>query len=319
MKVIKIALVGAGYMSLEHARAFSGLPGVSLVGITSRTRVKAEQLAAIYAGIKVFDSIEEMFGETRADLVIVSVKEMSMSLVALECFSYPWAVLLEKPAGYGLANALLILEAARQNRSRVWVALNRRAYSSTRQAKLRLDSKEGPRFIHVVDQQDQISAREKYGEPTEVVQNYMYANSIHLIDYFRVFGRGEVTRVTPICPWTPLAPWIVLAKVDFSSGDCGVYEGVWSGPGPWAVTVVTPDQRLEMRPLEQASLQVRGERMVTNLPIDPQDIDYKPGLRQQASEMLAALVGQPSLVPTLEDSFKSMQLVSDIFALTETK
>lgn len=318
MQTVKIVLVGAGYMASQHAKAFSGLPGVSLIGITSRTRTRAEQLAAGYPGMQVFDTIEEMYRQTKADLVIVTVKEMSMSRVATECFSHPWAVLLEKPAGYNLANARLILEAARKHGSRVWVALNRRAYSSTRQALARLESVEGPRFIRVLDQQDQVAARDIYKEPPDVVRNYMYANSIHLVDYFRVFGRGEVIRVTPICPWTPQAPWMVLAKVEFSSGDIGVYEGVWNGPGPWAVTVVTSAERLEMRPLEQASVQLRGERKVSQLEIAPEDGEYKPGLRRQAINMLDALKGSSSPMPTLEDAFLSMRLVADIFGLSES-
>lgn len=315
MKEIRIAIVGAGYMASEHAKAFSGLPGVNLVGISSRTRVRAEQIAAEYPGMKVFDSVEALYRETQADLVIVTVKEMSMAQVAIECFRFPWAVLLEKPAGYDLANAQLILEEARKNDRRVWVALNRRAYSSTRKALALLEGSNGPRYIRVLDQQDQVAARDIYKEPPEVVRNYMYANSIHLIDYFRVFGRGEVTRITTICPWTPDAPWMVVAKLEFSSGDLGVYEGVWNGPGPWTVTVVTPDQRLEMRPLEQASLQLRGERRVTQLDISTDDSQFKPGLRQQARNVLNAISGQESPIPSLEDSFESMRLVAGIFGL----
>lgn len=316
MKTIKIALVGAGYMATEHAKAFAGLEGVRLVGITSRTRAKAEQLAAEYRGMEVFDTVEAMYKATQADLVIVTVKELSMAQVATECFRFPWAVLLEKPAGYDLENARLILEESRKKGRHVWVAFNRRAYSSTRQSLARLEESSGPRYIRVLDQQDQVAARDIYKEPQEVVRNYMFANSIHLIDYFRVFGRGEVTRITPICPWTPDAPWMVVAKLDFSSGDAGLYEGVWDGPGPWAVTVVTPAQRLEMRPLEQVSLQLRGERKVTQLDIAVEDSQFKPGLQQQARDVLSALAGQPSPLPTLEESFLSMRLVAGIFGLS---
>ncbi len=315
MKQVKIAIVGAGYMASEHTKAFSGLPGVNLVGITSRTRARAEKLAVEYPGMKVFDSVEELYRETQADLVIITVKEMSMAQVATECFRFPWAALLEKPAGYDLANAQLILEEARKNSRRVWVALNRRAYSSTRQVLARLEGSTSPRYIRVLDQQDQVTARDIYKEPPEVVRNYMYANSIHLIDYFRVFGRGEVTHITPISPWTPDAPWMVVAKLEFSSGDLGIYEAVWNGPGPWTVTVVTPEQRLEMRPLEQASLQLRGERKVTQLEISTDDSQFKPGLRQQARDVLAAIAGLESPIPSLEDSFASMRLVAGIFGL----
>lgn len=314
-KTLKIAFVGAGNMASEHIKAFSGLSNAEITGITSRTRVKAQELVLNYPGIRVFDSIEEMYQKTQADLVIVTVKELSMARVAIECFRFPWAVLLEKPAGYDLENARMILEAARKSGSRVWVALNRRAYSSTRQALARLRSVEGPRFIKVLDQQDQNAARDNYKEPPEVVQNYMYANSIHLIDYLRLFGRGKITRVIPVCPWTPNAPSMVVSKIEFSSGDVGIYEGVWNGPGPWAVTVVTPVERIEMRPLEQISIQLRGERKVFPLAISSDDSEFKPGLRQQALDVLLALDGQVSPIPTLDDAFLSMQLVSDIFSI----
>lgn len=316
MKAIKIAVIGAGYMATEHTKAFGGLEGVSLVGVTSRTRAKAEQLAAQYPDMEVFDTVEAMYKATKADLVIVTVKEMSMAQVATECFRFDWAVLLEKPAGYDLQNARLILEESRKKGRHVWVALNRRSYSSTRQSLALLDTCPGPRYIRVLDQQDQVAARDLYKEPPEVVRNYMYANSIHLVDYFRVFGRGDVTRITPICSWTPDAPWMVVAKLEFSSGDVGLYEGVWNGPGPWAVTVVTPSQRLEMRPLEQVSLQLKGERKVSQLDIAAEDSQFKPGLRQQAKDMLSALAGQSSPMPTLEESFLSMRLVAGIFGLS---
>ena len=143
----------------------------------------------------------------------------------------------------------------------------------------------------------------------------MYANSIHLIDYFRVFGRGEITGVVPVEAWDPENPGMVLAKIVFSSGDIGLYEGVWNGPGPWAVSVTTPQERLEMRPLEQVTVQLRGERKLTSLEIDPDDSAYKPGLRYQAIQALAAVRGETHHLSALEDSWQSMTLVARIFGL----
>lgn len=315
MKTVKVAFVGAGYMATEHAKAFADLPGVSLVGIFSRTRARAEQLADAYPGMVVCDSIPELYQRTQADLVVVTVREMSMNSVAGECFAFPWTVLLEKPAGYDLNDANSIRSAANSKGARVFVAFNRRTYSSTRQALARLESNPGQRFIKVMDQQDQGFARDVVKEPPEVVKNYMYANSIHLIDYFRVFGRGEIIEVVPVEPWNSENPGMVLAKIVFASGDIGLYEGVWNGPGPWAVSVVTSQERLEMRPLEQVAVQLRGERKVTALDIDPDDSAFKPGLRYQAQQAVAAVRGEPHQLASLEDSWQSMNLVARIFGL----
>jgi len=318
MKKIKVALIGAGYMATEHAKAFFDLPDVELAGVFSRTRKRSEELVQQYSTMKVYDSVTELYEHTHADLVVVTVRELSMAIIANECFAFPWIVLLEKPAGYNLADARLIVEAAAKYNSKVYVALNRRAYSSTRQALSRLMNNDRSRFVKVIDQQDQQAARDIYNQPPEIVQNYMYANSIHLIDYFRVFCRGEVISVLPVIPWNPNTPGMVISKIEFSSGDIGLYEGSWNGPGPWAVSVLIAEERIEMRPLEQVFVQLKGERKITALDLDPDDINFKPGLRFQAKQAIAAVKGDANNLPTLADSWESMKLVSKIFNLDES-
>lgn len=312
-KTLKVAIVGAGYMASEHLKAFVATGEAEVVGITSRTRSRAEQLVADFPGVVVYDSLEEMYQETSADIVVVTVTELDMADIAKRCFQFPWLVLLEKPAGYNLADAMDIHAAAVAQQSRVYVALNRRAYSSTRQAVQRLADNDGPRFIKVLDQQDQQAALTIHNNPPLMVENYMFANSIHLIDYIRVLGRGEVVSVENICRWDPANPGVVLALVTFSSGDKGLYEGIWNGPGPWVVTVNTPQERLEMRPLEQVSVQRYGERRSASLDIDPVDSQYKPGLLYQAQQLLGAARGEPAELADLGEALKSMELVARIF------
>src|SRR5687768_8726562 len=121
-------------MAREHARAFAALPDAQLVGIHSRTRPRAEELAAQYQISSVCGSVQELFECTRAGLVVVTVSELSMSEVSRSCFDYPWTVLLEKPAGYDLADAKAIHAAALAAGRSAFVALNRRHYSATRAA-----------------------------------------------------------------------------------------------------------------------------------------------------------------------------------------
>jgi predicted dehydrogenase len=146
-----------------------------------------------------------------------------------------------------------------------------------------------------------------------VVENWMYANSIHVIDYLIAFGRGGVKSVDVIRPWAGEASNVVLAKIDFHSGDVGLYEGIWQGPGPWAVTVSTPAKRWEFRPLENAVFQVRGERRLQPTEPHPWDKQFKSGFRRQAEEVVRALGGQPSQAPTLEQSLDTMRLIAAIF------
>src|SRR4029077_12521793 len=126
-----VAVLGAGSMAREHVRAFADVPEVAVVGIHSRTPAKAEALAKELKVADVYSSIPELYERTRADLVVVAVPELAARSVSEACFAFPWAVLLEKPAGYNLADAEAIQATAKSKKRRVWVGLNRRFLSST--------------------------------------------------------------------------------------------------------------------------------------------------------------------------------------------
>ncbi len=82
---LNVAIIGAGNMAAEHARAFADIPQVCLAGVHSRTRARAEALAEKYSIAGVYDSVDDLYRATRADLVIVTVFELSMKAVARAC------------------------------------------------------------------------------------------------------------------------------------------------------------------------------------------------------------------------------------------
>ena len=307
-----VAIVGAGYMGREHIRAFANVPGVTIAGIHSRTRPRAEALAKEFGIPYVCDSVPELHERTQADLVVVAVPETAANAVSRACFEFPWTVLMEKPPGYNLRDAEEIQSAATDKHRKVLVGLNRRFLSSTRAALADLAQYDSPRFIHVQDQQN-LEEAASYGHADVVVENWMYANSIHVVDYLPAFGRGKITSVTPVFAWDPKTSQVVVAKIEFDSGDTGLYEGIWKGPGPWAVSVTTPEKRWEMRPLERAAFQVWGERRLQPVEVHPMDRDFKPGLRLQAEMAVAAALGKPSDSPSLEEAMETMRLIDAIF------
>ena len=314
MRKWKIAIIGSGYMAHEHAKAFASLPNVAIAGVCGRSRERAEAFADAYGGMPVFESVAALHEGTGADAVIVAVNELSVHAVCMAVFAYPWLCFLEKPVGIDLAQAEAITAAARNMEALAYVALNRRSYASTRHALQELSNHNGARLISVLDQQDMESARQG-GQPEEVVRNYMYANSIHLIDYLNLFGRGEIVTVQPTYNWDSTNPGYVIATVQYSSGDVGVYQAVWNGPGPWSVTVTNPQVRLEMRPLERLAIQRRGERRQSDMPENVKDIEFKPGLRQQAEQIIEVLEQRPTHLATLGEATRSKKLCARIYGL----
>lgn len=308
----RVVLVGAGAMAREHCRAFQHLPGVAVAGVWNRTRQRAESLAGEFGIPHVADSIEELYRVTKADLAVMAVLEPAINAVAKECLKAPWSLLMEKPPGIDFQDALEIQREARARSRRVFVALNRRFLSSTRGVAAQLQDQAGPRFIIVNDQQDMEVAR-SLGHPAELVDSWMFANSIHLIDYLRFFGRGPVQQVRPIYRWVSDKPGLVVAAVDFESGDKGLYTCTWDGPGPWSVSVSTAGARWEMKPLEQATVQLRGERRQAAIETGKEEIDFKPGFRSQAVAAIAAARGAATTLPTLDDAIETMGLIARIY------
>jgi predicted dehydrogenase len=306
---IKVVVIGAGYMAQEHIKVFSSIKSVNVVGIHSRTKSKAQSVATLFDIPFVAETIADLYENTKADLLIIAVSEMSVYSVTQQAFKYPWLSLIEKPAGYNYENALLIKDLSVKCRSRVFVSFNRRYYNSTRLVLDEIKQVEGQRLIQVYDQEEPLLL----DRPAEVHQNWMYANSIHVIDYLHILGRGEIARVDPIIHWQPDSPGFVVAKIEYSSGDIGIYTAVWNAPGPWAVTVTTQEKRWELKPLEHASVQSRGTRKLDPLPDHPWDTDFKPGLRMQAEEVLKALQGTSHGLVSLDESLETMQLVKNIY------
>ena len=291
-------MVGGGAMTREHIKAFRDVPGVEIAGICNRTREKAQALATEYGIPYVASNIADLRAKTNADLAIVAVYETAINPVMREVLAHPWAVLMEKPIGVDLADAESVAAAA--NNHRVFVGLNRRFLSSTQAVLDDLANDPGPRFVHVQDQQSLDVARQ-IGHADAVVKNWMFANSIHLVDYLCAFGRGDVVDVTPVERGSRRRSRAWSSPRSRSApATSGLYEGIWNGPGPWACTVTTPRRRWEMRPLEKAVFQNAGERALN--PVEPHAWDgaYKPGARLQAERVVAAVRGgrmQPSRSP----------------------
>ncbi|MDO6351102.1 Gfo/Idh/MocA family oxidoreductase [Synechococcus sp. YX-04-1] len=311
---LRVAFVGAGYMASEHIYAFASCPDVELVGIHSRSTHRAEALSTLNPGLEVFPTIESLHSQTNADLVVIAVPELACQTICEQAFKHPWTLLIEKPVGYTLTQARQIERTAAALGAKAYVALNRRFYGSTLQLQNALQSTEGQRVVTILDQEDAESALAA-GQPAEVVHNWMYANSIHLIDYFAQLCRGDHIGTEILTPWKPNKPGPVIAHLQFSSGDIGLYQAVWNAPGPWSVAVSTTPLRAELRPIEQLNLQRAGSRQPELQARDPLDQQFKPGLLRQAQAAIQAAKGQSTMLPSLKEANRSMALVASIYGM----
>ena len=145
-----------------------------------------------------------------------------------------------------------------------------------------------------------------------MVKQWMFANSVHLIDYFNIFCRGELKNIevqnSPIGHQSK----VTSAQLEFTSGDTGIYTGVWNTAGFWSVKITTGAQLLELRPLEQLMQQIYPERKANLIAQDGLS-DLKPGLQAQAAEFLRALSFRDHKLPSISDYLVTSDLVAKIY------
>jgi len=310
--ITRIALIGSGYMAEEHIRAIQSLDGVEVVSISSRNTKTAAALAKRYGIYQVNSSVTESYNEYHADGAVISVPELALPSVLEEATRFPWPLLVEKPVGIDLAAATALDELVTQRGRSVFVALNRRHFASTRSVLQNLDDDGHTRFVQVLDQENELAARES-GQPEEVIRNWMFANSIHIIDLIRLFCRGEVSQVSSELIWQLDECRAVNANISFDSGDRATYQGVWNVPGPWSCVVTEGKSRWEMRPLESLSLLENGSRTPIAYDLGQIDVDFKPGLAVQAEQFINLIRGLQSTLPSVHDALQSMKLIESIY------
>jgi len=316
MKTVKIGIVGAGRIAGDHVKAFKAIENVNFCGVVGRTPNKV-QAFAMQHNIKQYSSIYDLWTACQPDIIIICVNTQLLSTVMEDILKYDWLPFMEKPAGYNYTDAKL-LNRLLGNR-KAYVGLNRRCLSATLKVLETLEKDTGPRAITVRDQQNISAFLTIPGKEKTEALNLMYANSIHLIDYFRIFGRSPISRIHTFEPFDPDRTVSYSAYLDYENGDTGHYYCQWQGPGGWSAQVNTRDQFCELKPLETAKRMVNGSRSFEDLEISANDTLHKPGFFKQASAIVSTISSDNSDLLALseqlsfENALQSMELISRIY------
>jgi predicted dehydrogenase len=112
-KKVKVAVIGVGHLGKEHARIYSELPGVELMGVVDTDRERAEQVAK-RLNVKCFNNVEEVVDKVSA--VSVAVPTSAHYSVASYFLGRGIPVMLEKPVGANMKEAEELVELSARNK-----------------------------------------------------------------------------------------------------------------------------------------------------------------------------------------------------------
>ncbi len=121
MKKIRVALIGAGFISDYHARGLSTLPDVEIVAVVGMPLKAAEEFAKKYNIKEVTTDALSLATREDIDAVLISTPNKFHAPYAIEFMNNGKDIFVEKPMAMNPAEGQAVMEAAQKNNKIVLV------------------------------------------------------------------------------------------------------------------------------------------------------------------------------------------------------
>lgn len=285
-----ILLVGAGPMAQDYATVLNALgKAFTVIGrgeASAQAFYDATGKAVVTGGLD--DYLSKPHEAYDFAIVSVGVEALATTTSALLDDGVK-AILVEKPAGLDLAQIERLCLQAKTCQAKVYVAYNRRFYSSVYRAQEIIEQDGGvSSFNFELTEWGHVIANIDKAEG--VKESWFLANTSHVSDLAFFLG-GYPQQISSFCSdktsWHSRSANFAGAGRS-ENGALFCYNGNWNAPGRWSVEVLTRNHRLILRPMEQLQVQEIGSVVQTQVEIDDQfDRTFKPGLYRQIEAFLA--------------------------------
>lgn len=308
----KILLIGTGQMSQDYVKILQALNiDFDVVGRGAQsadTFEKATGIKPFIGGVEHFLSNEA--GSNYRKAIIATGTETLKDIILKLASVGIQQILAEKPGAKSIEEARELFEALKGYQTAVFIAYNRRFYSSVKQLQKIITEDGGvssfnfefTEWSHVITPLQKAPG---------VKENWLFANSTHVIDLAFFLG-GEPKKMSSYTAdsleWHQVA--IFAGSGISNKGALFTYQANWKAPGRWGIEILTSRHRLYLRPLEKLQIQKIGSVQVENHPLeDDLDINYKPGLFSQTQ---AFLFGEETELVSLADHIRNCNYYEQI-------
>ena len=285
----KILVVGVGLIGQEYVKILEDLEcNVVVVGRSKENVKKFNQKTGIIAHA---GGVQNFFKNNldRFDGAIAAVGVESLNSVTKELLNNNLKnILVEKPGGNSINEISEIENLATSKKSNVFLAYNRRFYSSVEKA------------IQIIIQDGGVSSFnfeftewgheiKNLSHSPQVKKNWFMGNSSHVVDMAFYLG-GLPKKISSYAKdeldWHKPTNFSGAGITD--NGALFSYQANWDAPGRWSVDIITKKHRLIFRPLEKLQIQKKGSVSIDyDLEIDYSlDEKYKPGFYKQTKSFI---------------------------------
>lgn len=281
-------------MAQEYAKVLREL-SVDLTvigrGADSARRFKAATgFSVVEGGLESFYRKDNFRNLPDNAIVAVGVEQLSTVVSSLLNCGLK-KILVEKPGGLYASQIYDINSQAESCGAEVFVAYNRRFFSSVRESRKIIAADGGIQSFHFefTEWGHEIEGLSK--EPG-VKENWVLANSSHVIDLAFYLGGAPkefCSYKAGGLPWHPSAAKFSGAGLT-SGGALFSYQANWQAPGRWGIELCTNKHRLILRPMEQLQIMRKGSITIEPCILGNSDVDqkFKPGLFFQTQHFLSS-------------------------------
>jgi predicted dehydrogenase len=284
-----IWLIGAGGMSVDYVKVLKAQnQEFSVIGRSEKSAQSFEEKTGEPVIIGGLDSFLQDKPEL-PDSAIVSVGLEQLFETTMQLLNYGIKhLLVEKPGGLKLSEIKSLADKASDNGANIYIAYNRRFYSSTLKAQELIEQEGGvtsfnfelTEWGHVI---------EKLDKPKTALEKWFIGNSTHVADMAFFLG-GKPKEMSCFTSgslsWHPSASIFAGAGVS-DNGALFNYAANWESAGRWSVEILTNKNRYVFRPMESLQVQKRGTIPLVNVLINDEfDKEFKPGLYLQMEAFL---------------------------------
>jgi len=311
-KKINFAIIGAGNMAAEYAKILKYRKDAYIIGIYSRTYLKARVFAKKKMIKKIYKNLNLLLEDSNIDIIIVCVSDENVGSVLKKIVKTKKIILTEKPIGLSYLEAKKNLDEAIKNKTKLFIALNRRYYPSTMELQKILSKKlsQNKRVLEVFDCQIKRSFI-KLKKHKKVIESLMYANSVHLIDYFSMFCRGELKEIKNITTNKKNSE-IIFSIIKFSSGDIGYYHCSWNQNSRWKIKLTIKDfKEWTFQPLE--SLSEFDQKLNKLNFIKNYKYKFKPGLEGIVNDLINQFYKKKNNLVSPKEHLKTIKIINKIY------
>lgn len=185
---LRVAVLGVGAMGANHARVYSDMPAVDLVGVADPDQTAVEAVARRYH-TQPFVEPKSLLEEVTPQAVSIAAPTVEHLDLALECIDRGLHLLIEKPLAFSIEEGERIMRAADEAGLTLMVGHVERFNPAVVALKERLEAGELGRVF-------QLDARREGPFPNRVTDVGVVIDlAVHDLDVMRYITGSEVTRV----------------------------------------------------------------------------------------------------------------------------